>query len=145
MQQKTSDEEPLARAYVLRLLSRRGYFSKELREKMRRKGYSEEVVEKMIKLCNTRGYLNDEERSRSVVAREKEKGRGPRRIAMLLKTKGALTQKAADELQTFDQKAAILSHLAKLKKRANTREKLIMALMRRGFDFDAILSCLEGQ
>lgn len=141
MQEKTEEER--ARGYLLYLLRRRDYFSKELREKMKRKKFSDEVIEKTVALCIARGYVDDARRTRSVIARENGKGRGPKRIALLLKTKGALTQEALADLGAFDQKAAILALLPKFKKRYPEREKLIMALLRRGFDLHSVLFCID--
>ncbi|MFI5333720.1 MAG: regulatory protein RecX [Chlamydiales bacterium] len=141
MQQKTEEER--ARAYVLFLLARRGYFEQEIREKMRRKGYSAEIIEKMITLCVQKGYINDEARVKNVIESKQARGRGPRRIALELRAKGALTERTARDLQMLDQRPGIMTLHAKLKRRALTREKIIRMLMQRGFDLDKILSCLD--
>ena len=135
--QAKTDEEARARAYLFRVLARRGYFSSELRAKLLRKGYSAKVADKVLGMFTERGFINDEERRTCVIQNEKAKGRGPRRIAALLRSKGVHC-----ELEGIDQEKEIQKLLPKLQKKYE-RQKLIQHLVRRGFDFASILSCLE--
>ena len=137
MQAKTG-EETQAKAYLFRILARRGYFSTELRTKLLRKGYSETVVDQVLRFCVEKGFINDEERCTRVIQSEKAKGRGPRRIAALLRSKGV-----SCEVEEIDQENEIQKLLPKLQKKYE-RQKLIQNLVRRGFDLEPILRQLQN-
>lgn len=137
-------EEKTALKLVLKLLAQREYFSKELKDKLLRKGLTTSVVEKTIEFCTTRGYLNDEMQTQRVVARELRKGRGPRYIALKLKAKGVQTER----VWVIDQKSSIEALLPKLCKKydlrtAEGRRKLFHALHHRGFETESILDCIR--
>ncbi|MBI2742928.1 MAG: regulatory protein RecX [Chlamydiales bacterium] len=133
--------------YVLSLLAKKGYFSRELREKLSKRGYSLKAIEKTIELCTARGYLNDEAESERAIASEVRKGRGPLYIAAKLKARSRIVSPA---IKNIDQRASILLLLPKLCKKYDPktyegRGKLFQALQRRGFETEAILSCIEQQ
>lgn len=142
-------EEEGAFKLVLRLLSRKGYFSSELRSKLTERGFPSLPTEKALSRCIERGYINDAAHWERVVESEVRKGRGPRFISAKLRKRDPKISQYL-ELNEIDQKASIESLLPKLSKKYDlkTREgkaKFFQALQRRGFDSDAIFSCLRDQ
>lgn len=77
-------------SYCIWLLGRKGYFEKELRDKLLRKeDFSDNDIDFAIDKLKECGYLNDENRARSLVNDKKNfSKKGPRYIALDLMRKG---------------------------------------------------------
>jgi len=123
-----------AKRAAIRLLASRSHFSSELRRKLAGKGYPREAIEEALRECTRLGYLNDEERTRAFIEREKQKGNGPALIAYKLKEKGMNAEVA------FDQEEAIRRLLPRY--RLKDRVKTIRSLCRKGFGLESILRSL---
>jgi regulatory protein len=141
-------EEEGAFRLVLRMLARRGYFASELRTRLRERGFPAFATEKAITRCLERGYIDDNLLRERVIASEVRKGRGPRYIAAKLKNRDPKLAHAAG-LDEIDQKPGIEALIAKLSKKYDLKTqggkgKLFQALQRRGFDTEAILSCMRS-
>ncbi|NGX39903.1 MAG: Regulatory protein RecX [Chlamydiae bacterium] len=117
------------------LLARRSYFSKELIGKLLEKGYEKAEVDALIIRLQNEGWLNDLGLAERFVARQREKGYGPRVIEMKLREKGGecgvLIEESEEALSSF-----ILKKY--WKDWPEKREKVIAALLRRGHSYPLI-------
>ncbi len=78
-----------AKDYVFNLLSYRDRTKDEIRHKLRKKGYNEELIEKVIAVLTNLDYLDDKEFARKwVKERIKNKPRGRYMLRYELKKKG---------------------------------------------------------
>lgn len=127
-----------AKVSALRMLSRRNYFSQELREKLLQKGFPEkEVAETLRSLAN---YLDDDQQLKRFVEAKQRRGYGP--LAIRWKLRGKCTADVKISLE--EQIEAIRAFL---EKRYPNREKedakrIFAALQRRGFSIEAITKSL---
>jgi regulatory protein len=80
-------ERALAMARALNFLGYRARSEREVRDRLRRYGYGEETVGAVIRRLEELGYLDDAEFAR-MVAREKARKYGPRRVSVELRRSG---------------------------------------------------------
>jgi regulatory protein len=132
-------EVKLCKAAALRLLSIKGRFSQELRQKLRLKLFSEKAIEFALHECERFGYLNDIQAAEGLVRKLQRRGYGSRIIGAKLKASGAGGFQQGNE----DPKPFILQLMEK-KYRQIPREKAIQALLRRGFEYRSILDALNS-
>ncbi len=96
---RVAGERALAMARALNFLGYRARSEKEVRDRLRRYGYGEESVEGVVARLKELGYLDDEDFAR-LVAREKARRYGPRRVSAELRKSGVdaeLAQGVVDE------------------------------------------------
>ncbi|MBP3448312.1 MAG: regulatory protein RecX [Clostridia bacterium] len=128
--------------YCLDLLSRRGYSSKELTEKLQNRGVSPEMTEAILARLTEEKLISDEEFSQSFVrSRQLYHKQGFYKIRQDLARKGiSLSKEEYDE----DREREILKELvAKLVSQNIEPKKIIQRLMRKGFRYGDIVSHLK--
>ena len=151
-------DDPLgekAEKTAFRLLTLRAHSEKELREKLRERGFSEGVIVGVVEKCRELGYLNDWEFARQR-ARELAVNRllGDRRIVLDLREKGipeALSRRAIEEVRAEigEEKAieAILRRRGRAKALDAMDEKekarLMRSLLGKGFPTGLIFRKLQ--
>ncbi len=141
-----------AREDAYRLLSYRDRSEKEVRDRLARREYAEEVIEETLAHLRENGYLDDARfAERWVAARGGTRGR--RALAFELRQKGvgdapvreALAEAASDDAQRAAAREAALRRVgprpADTSPQAKTR--LAAFLQRRGFDWDTIRPVLN--
>lgn len=133
-------EQQVAYQELLRYLSWKGYFSCQLREKLQKKWFSSQAIDSAIARCEKVGYLNDRERAEQLAAALQAKGKGPRFIELEVKRRSGVQLSLGEARE--EQREAVLLFLSK--NRGKSREQLMRALARRGFDF-AIIRELVGE
>ncbi len=126
-----------ARSYALKLLKFRLRSEREIMERMKKKGYSQETSNKIVSELKKAGLLDDRRFAKFFALDEIElKYKGPRYISYKLKMLGVnenLISQALDEtMQEIDLKKVferfLRSHSTK------PRDKIAESLIRRGFD-----------
>lgn len=114
------------------LLARKAYFSKELSKKLREKGYEEKEIAPLISELKKRGWLNDKELASRYVEGQRRKGYGAKVIAYKLREKAGEIdipmEESEEALQAFIERRY-------QKDLPEKREKVIGALLRRGFPY----------
>lgn len=132
-------ERKLCKTEVLRLLSLKGRFIKELREKLLLKKFSEEALAYALAEAERLGFLNQEEETERFARKLQRKGYGEALIALKMRAKGASYEPhlAGDPLPQ-------LRVLLAKKLRQTTKEKAIGFFLRRGFDYATILDALNS-
>lgn len=118
-----------AKNTAYRWLSARSYPKPVLKKKLRGKGFSSEVSDRVIADLERLGLLNDTEDLQRAAEKEFRKGYGPRYVAMKLNAMGLDGEKAAKMMDEKRQIDAIRKWLAK-----KDPKKAARALYRRGFD-----------
>jgi regulatory protein len=96
---RIAGERALAMSRALNYLGYRARSEKEVRDRLRRYGYGEETVEGVVGRLKELGYLDDEDFAR-LVAREKARRYGPRRVSAELRKSGVeagLAHEVVDE------------------------------------------------
>jgi regulatory protein len=132
-------------SYALWRLSRQSYLTRNLEKLLERKGAEPEVRKAVVEKLTRLKYLDDEAWAASFVRIKQSQAQGPKKIALLLRSKGL---KPPENLGEVDQEGQI-KHLLKTRygKRdltdAQEKQKVIAALFRRGFSWDTIQKIFE--
>jgi regulatory protein len=142
-----------ARAAALQLLSRRAQTTRELLQKLRRRGFSLSEIAPVLKDFVSRGYLDDAATAAGVVARQAGKGRGRARVAFELSRRGVSAADRERALAGLDPAAERQTLRRALEKKARSlpagltpkarSKKLFDHLVRRGFAPAAVLEALH--
>ncbi len=123
------------KSYAFKLLSKRDYFSSELKQKLLSKGFNEKDVEEVISNLKEEGYINDEQLEKRLKERYLQKGKSPAYIRKKLfskKGKGDLNITFEEELE-----AALYTLRFKYKKSKDYKE-IVKFLSYRGFSYSVI-------
>ncbi|WP_248491687.1 regulatory protein RecX [Tsukamurella sp. PLM1] len=104
VEQDPAKREALARDLIYRALGMRDHSRAELRAKLARRGFDEELTERMLDKFVTAGLIDDAAfAERWVQSRHQFSGRGRRALAQELRTKGVGEAEAAAALETVSQ------------------------------------------
>ena len=145
---------PEARAYALKLLSYRGRSEKELRDRLRKKGYQQEDIDATVVNLRDSGFLDDEalaENLKRQAMTNKLLGfDGARRF---MQQRG-LPRQIIDQALTYDEETELRSIEKLIDKKQRTIEKypepkrtrsLIGFLMRKGYPLHIIRRALKNR
>ena len=121
--------------------------AKQVRDKLIKKGYLEEIVNEVIEKLKEYGYLSDEEYAKKFVSTYKE-AKGKRLIKAMLKQKGVSDSeiiKAIDvvEDQTENAKKLAEKYLKNKDKDFKSLQKCYNYLLSKGFDYDEAKNALH--
>lgn len=148
------EEFSKAKNYVYRILARRMYTSKEIRDKLVERGYVDEIINEVIATMERYGYVNDQTYAEEWI-RSRMHGRPKGKIALRqeLARKGIDKSIIEDTLsQTFDESTEdnMALDLARKKVRsyrnddpAVIKRKLQSFLLRRGFTYATVRDVVE--
>lgn len=139
---------------TLLLLGKRSYTVKQIAQKLKQAGYSEEVIEAVTSYCLDMGYLNDQEYIEQwVSSHNRIKPIGRRRIIHELRLKGIepglVTAYLANSFSD-EQECELATSLIKKKIGHNLEiddkvfRKLYQFLLRRGFSHNIALKVLSN-
>lgn len=130
---------------ALKMLARRDYFRAEIAERLLKKNFRPEIIERVLVRCADMGYLNDVALAdRFAELRAPSRGWGPNRIRAELMTRGveeAISVKASQlSGAVLDQAMATALRRAEARARdgwwrtGEGRSLMISSLLRRGFE-----------
>jgi len=91
-----------ARKKALDLLSRREHSAREVREKLRLRGYDSNIIEPVVEYLESNDYLSDSRYAESFVRLRVEKGYGEQAIRARLREKGIHSALIATALKAFE-------------------------------------------
>lgn len=149
------DQLKKAKATALEFISYRGRSEKEVRDKLEKKSFSPEIIEKAVSRFEDLGYINDETYARDYArSRLQGKGYGPQRIRMDLKKRGVpkhLIEEALQELDEADSYYEIAlregrkrwQRLAKETDPYKRKKKLGDFLLRKGYNYDVVRQVMD--
>ena len=154
VEQDPAKREALARDLVYRALGMRDHSRAELRNKLARRGFDEELTERMLDKFVAAGLIDDAAfAQRWVQSRHQFSGRGRRALAQELRTKGVGEEEASAALDTVSrederERAAELvdRKLARVEvpedrvERDKLTQRLVGMLGRRGYNPSLALS-----
>lgn len=138
-------EYRMAKQYAIKRLSRQSMLSQALARAMRQRLVSEGTVEGLIQELCSSGIINDQDWVSGFIRRQSERKVGPKAIAQKLMGKGVHVEIDSD---VEKQKEMVVQLLATRYSRRNLsdfreRQKVIASLLRRGFEWEVVLSCLK--
>jgi len=124
---------------AFKLLSRRDYFSEELKRKLIQKGFSESEVDEIIKYLKEEGYLDDEKLLERYKELSIEKGES------FLKLKSKLYRKGIKDLDfSYEEELeAALNLLQKKFKKEKNYPNVVKFLKNRGFSYSVIQEAVK--
>jgi regulatory protein len=134
---------------AFRILTRRDHTRKELRVKLRQKGFDRAAIERALARCRELGYLDDAKTATIIAGHLAESGYGPLRVRQTLGQKGlddALVEQAL--ARCGDEETQVLSARRMLEKKGSRlsretdpwkrRQKAYRFLVGRGFSSTVI-------
>ncbi|WP_121923133.1 regulatory protein RecX [Hydrogenothermus marinus] len=117
------------KSYAFKLLSKKDYFSKELENKLRQKGYSEKEISEIIDYLEKEDYINDKKLLKRYKQLAIEKGESP------LKLKSKLYRKGVNVEFTYEEEYK--SAINRIKKYTGSKDykSIVKYLINRGFSY----------
>lgn len=145
-------EERLAKIEAFKLLSKCSLFKNELKERLKRKGFSLAAQESAVSYSQKMGALSESKKVRYLMEKALEKGKGEMYIRASLRKyrlEEQLINESFQELQV-DPRSTMQKLLVKLKKKcvfsdSKEKQKLILFLQRRGFHLEDIFAVLQNR
>jgi regulatory protein len=139
---------------ALKILSRRDYFRRELRERLAQKGFENGEIDDAIGRCADNGLVDDERLARRFVElRAVSKGWGSRRLEAELKRRGVddALASAASRISDEDLRRALESALRRAEVHApggwwrlgDRRARMISSLIARGFEASDAIDAVD--
>lgn len=125
--------EKSAKLTAFRMLAIKNFTTVELKRKLKLKRFSDEAILDAISACQRLGYLNDEEEEQRRIGKLKSRGYGPYVISAKLGK--------PVKISIAEQKKSAMGFIQK--KKGKTKEQILRALQRRGFDLEALLEVVE--
>jgi regulatory protein len=149
-------EEELSRAknYAYRILARRMYTNKEIRDKLEARGYAEDIIQDVITTLERYGYLDDNTYAEEwVLSKMRTKPKGKIALRQELKRKGIKESIIEDTLAQVlqeEKETDIALNLARRRIKIYKgddpqaiKRKLYSFLGRRGFNFETVKNVIH--
>lgn len=149
---KSADEPDRATNNALLLLTHRGRSERELRQRLRQKGYTAGAIDEAVRRVVDWGYLNDERFAESwVEQRQTSRPKSRRALAHELREKGVdreiiettLEDAEIDELSDARQLAATKWRKERSQEPDRRRQRTAAFLARRGYGWDVAKQVLD--
>ena len=139
---------------ALKMLSRRDYFRVELEDRLARKGYQTEEIERAMDRCSHLNLVNDARLAeRFVEFRSADRGWGPRRLVAELRRRGVAGELAeeASRLAPDQLQAALETAIRRTELRAprrwwrlpERRARMVSSLIQRGFEAETAIEAVD--
>lgn len=156
MKNRKPDKSKTAFNAALRILTRRDHSQYELVQKLKQRGFSQEVIDDAISACKRLDYINDKRTAQVYIRQLKRKGYGKKRIKLKLNKKGlkgariqAILDKSVSATDDREGAARILNKNIKRFEREKDalkrRDKIYRFLHARGFSPEVIAEILKLQ
>jgi regulatory protein len=148
-----ADEAERAVQASLRLLSVRPRSRRELRDRLRRKGFRQPAIEAAVDRLLRWGYLDDADFARQWIAqRQATRPRGRRLLEVELRAKGIDPEAVSEAVEAagLDEETTALRVASKYRERLagldplTRQRRLAGVLQRRGFDWEVIRRVLDA-
>lgn len=142
---------PYALDKAISLLACRARTEKEIVDALRQNAYPEQTIARVMARLHEEGYVNDAAFAEQWVNARTVKGMGARRIRQELRLKGVSQEEIDNALNSTD-KNDLLETAVKMAEKAargktlsdsSDRQKVIAALVRRGYDFSTAKAALQ--
>lgn len=148
------EEFSKAKNYIYGILARRMYTSREILNKLKERGYTDEIIQDVIATMERYGYVNDSFYAEEwIQSRMKSKPKGKIALRQELARKGIDKTIIEDALsQAFDESRESDMALELARRKINSyskdnpavaRRKLQSFLLRRGFGYETVRNVIE--
>lgn len=127
--------------YSIHLLSKKDYFSSDLKGKLKKISYDSSLIESIVDELRKKGYIDDYAMAQQYIKNHEKYGR--KKLEFSLKQKGINLSELTD---FFEENIEIeLNEIEKLLDKFSEKplEKIITSLMRRGFEYKTIKLVLD--
>ena len=132
-----------AREYALLLLKFRPRSRRELYERLNRKGYSAEEIEKVLNWLEESGFIDEMEMAIDYVRAGVERGWSRIRIIKGLRERGIPSDIVEEALRYYDEERVV--EVLREKLRGKDREYRIKFLKNRGFSWEMIRRIISDE
>lgn len=143
----TESDIVIASNLAMKYVSSKLVTSKQLRDYLKGKGYSANVVSNVVKKCNEYGIINDQNFASSYI-NIKQNNLSKRAIENKLIQKGISKEISSEYLQDFDDTNVAITTAEKFMRNKDFTEENITKLLRhlsyKGFDYDVINKVLHN-
>jgi regulatory protein len=148
----SQDEKNKLKNYVLWLLARQEYSTKELTRKLKDKGADDDYIDVLLDWCKSKGYLDDMRYCESFIRQQVNKGLGLKRVIAEVSKKGLdktyilqlIDEQEVDWYQiaqnTYQKKYSYHESSLEYKEKA----KRIRYMMYRGFSYEEIEFAMQA-
>lgn len=141
-------KDPLKIAF--NYLSYSDRFSNEVVQRLKKNGFSREVIDSTIEKLKSLGYLNDKKTAEEFARSRIEKGWGPERIKFEIVRRGvpedeaeSIVKKIFSEFNEQEMIMKLAEKFLRSRKGEKVRERLKGFLFRKGFSYDKIIDVIE--
>lgn len=142
---------PFALDKAVSLLASRARTEKEIVSALRQNAYPEQTIARVMARLHDEGYINDAAFAGQWVSARTAKGMGARRIRQELRLKGVSQSDIDEALNSVDEEETMDSAVQAAEKASRgrnpsdpaDRQKIIAALVRRGYDFSTAKTALQ--
>lgn len=142
---------PYALDKAISLLACRARTEKEIVDALRQNAYPEQTIARVMARLHEEGYVNDAAFAEQWVNARTVKGMGARRIRQELRLKGVSQEEIDNALNSTDENDLLETAVKMAEKAArgktlsdsSDRQKVIAALVRRGYDFSTAKAALQ--
>lgn len=142
---------PYALEKAVSLLASRARTEKEIVDALRQNAYPEQAIARVMARLHDEGYIDDAAFAGQWVSSRTAKGMGSRRIRQELRLKGVSQRDIDEALDFVDEDEALNAALQAAEKASRSRnlsdpadrQKVIAALVRRGYDFSTAKTALQ--
>ncbi|MGQ9845378.1 MAG: regulatory protein RecX [Caldisericia bacterium] len=128
--------------YTLKILSRKDYFSKELKMKLIEKGYNLSDIDEVIDHLIKEKYINDESLVERKINYLQNKGWGEFKIYKYLLEKGMSKEFIKSSLENYLDYELEIKNIIKYSKKKKEFEKKVRYLTSKGFKESLVLKIL---
>ncbi|MEC4686393.1 MAG: regulatory protein RecX [Nitrospirota bacterium] len=150
---RSSDSTSSARGYALRLLSIRGRSERELRDRLRRKGFKEDTIDTTVSALKEFGLIDDPALADDLISYAvNRKSLGTRGVRALLQKRGIpediINSSGIDTIDETKSAEELVRKKVKLFKglpKEKVMRRLYGMLQRRGHSFETIKRVLDGE
>lgn len=129
--------------YTLKILSRKDYFSKELKMKLIEKGFDLSDIDEVIDHLIKEKYINDESLVERKINYLQNKGWGEFKIYKYLLEKGMSKAFVKSSLEKYLNSELEIKNIIKYSKKKKEFEKKVRYLTSKGFKESLVLKILE--
>lgn len=142
---------PFALDKAVSLLASRARTEKEIVSALRQNAYPEQTIARVMARLHDEGYINDAAFAGQWVSARTAKGMGARRIRQELRLKGVSQSDIDEALNSVDEEETMDVAVQAAEKASRgrnpsdpaDRQKIIAALVRRGYDFSTAKTALQ--
>ncbi len=144
-------EEVRVKKQAFLYLARRSFFIEELSLKLAQKGFSQEVIDKVLDLCSKQGFLDDQKLTQQLVERARDRGFGSKAIWFKLCYRVGINRSILQQVILETEKNQWVSLQKLIQKKSHQiqlldskqKNRWIAKMLRRGYCYEEIIRCLE--